>query len=167
MMKAMMMMMRGKRRDLGSSGAWNGPASQKFHYIQLISFSSNALESTLHFIINLLYILSYNTHTLNISLQIYSFHPFHYRYTGHTLHFIMQHVWCNKLNFHSSKVLLPWRTWIENCFCVKVKIKSKNIVLHTTCTYKNMYNSGRKSIDEHTQSWKIIKPAPKCCCVLN
>ena len=118
----MMMMMRGKRRDLGSSGAWNGPASQKFHYIQLISFPSNALESTLHFIINVFYILSYNIHTFNISLlQIYLFHPFHYRYTGHTLHFIMQHVWCNKLNFHSSKVVLPWRTRIENCFLSKSK----------------------------------------------
>ena len=36
------------RMSLRSSGAWNGPASQKFHYIQLISFPSNALQSTLH-----------------------------------------------------------------------------------------------------------------------
>ena len=37
------------RMNLGSSGAWNGSASQKFHYIQLISFPSNALQCTLHF----------------------------------------------------------------------------------------------------------------------
>ena len=40
------------RMNLGSSGAWNGSASQKFHYIQLISFPSNALQCTLHFTTN-------------------------------------------------------------------------------------------------------------------
>ena len=52
----------------------------------------------------------------------------------------MQHVWQNKLNFHSSKVVLPWRTQIENCFLSK-----SNIGLHTNCT---LY------VHSHVQPWK-------------